>query len=240
MKVKGKTAIVTGGSRGIGRAIVEALVEEGANVAFCGLQSENLEKLSEELGQRGVRCLAVQADVRNYQEMETFFQRVHNEFGAIDILINNAGVAVYAPINKMTPAEWSQVVDTNLSGVFNCCHAVLRFLEPERNSCIINIGSRGGKNAFSGGIAYNASKFGLIGFSEALFLDLRPLGIRVSYVMPGPVSTGLGGEPCLDWQLTPEDVAKAVVDILTHDSRAVASRVELRPAMQYYDKPAAV
>jgi 3-oxoacyl-[acyl-carrier protein] reductase len=240
VKLIGKTAIVTGGSRGIGRAIVEALAEQGANVAFCGRQSDSLEKLRDELLERGVRCLSVQADVRNHREMEQFFNQVHDTFDSIDFLINNAGVAIYTPIDKMTPAEWSQVIDTNLSGVFNCCHAILPFLARERGSCIINIGSRGGKNAFAGGIAYNASKFGLIGLSEALFLDLRPLGIRVSYVMPGPVSTGLGGEPSLDWQLTPEDVAKAVIDILTHDSRAVASRVELRPAMQYYDKPAAV
>jgi NAD(P)-dependent dehydrogenase (short-subunit alcohol dehydrogenase family) len=148
-------------------------------------------------------------------------------------LINNAGIGVFLSVADLTPEQWRQVIDTNLTGVFNCCHAAIPFMKRKGGGYIINISSLAGKNPFKGGAAYNASKFGLNGFSEAIMQDLRYDNIRVSYVMPGSVNTQFGGslhEADSAWKLAPEDVAQVVIDLLRHDPRCLPSCVEMRPS----------
>jgi NADP-dependent 3-hydroxy acid dehydrogenase YdfG len=157
---------------------------------------------------------------------------VADEASGIDILINNAGVGIFAPVNELAPGDWDVVIGTNLTGVFYCSHAAIPYLKKRGGGVIINISSLAGKNAFKGGAAYNASKFGLEGLSEAMMLDLRYEDIKVAYVMPGSVATEFSGRSADeggDWRLTSEDVAEAVMGILAQNQRALASRVELRP-----------
>ena len=154
-------------------------------------------------------------------------------FGRLDVLVNNAGIGIFAPVPDMDPADFRRVIETNVIGVFNMCHAGVPAMRRSGGGSIINISSLAGTNAFAGGAAYNASKFGLNGFSEALMHDVRYDGIRVSYVMPGSVSTAFAGNAPgagADWKLAPEDVAEAVLDLLRFEPRALASRIELRPS----------
>jgi 3-oxoacyl-[acyl-carrier protein] reductase len=148
-------------------------------------------------------------------------------------VINNAGVGVFANVADMTPDQWSEVIDTNLTGVFNVCHAAIPHLRRRGGGTIINISSLAGKNAFPSAAAYCASKSGLNAFSEALMQEVRHDDIRVSYVMPGSVATGFSsGDPSkgAEWKTAPEDVADVVLDLLQQNPRSLASRVELRPS----------
>ncbi len=170
------------------------------------------------------------ADAEQVQKLAKF---AVDRFGGIDFLINNAAVALFADVSDITPEQWRAVIDTNLTGVFYCCHATIPYLKKRGGGYIINISSLAGKNPFKGGSAYNASKFGLNGFSEAIMQDLRYDNIRVSYVMPGSVNTGFGrGAESGDhsWKLSPDDVAQVVVDLLKHDPRCLPSCVEVRPS----------
>ncbi|HXF04401.1 MAG TPA: SDR family oxidoreductase [Blastocatellia bacterium] len=238
--LEGKVALVTGGSRGIGRAIAEALLDAGASVVICSRQRETLERALKDLGERfaararsatqpvaGMVC-----DVRDYAQVQRLVQFTVEMFGGVDILINNAGVGIFRHVAELTPDEWNDVIATNLTGVFYCCREVVPVMRQRGGGYIINISSLAGRNAFAGGTAYNASKFGLNGFTEALMHDLRYENIRVSVVMPGSVNTEFGGrtKESDDWRLRPEDVARVVMALLQHDPRSLPSSVELRPA----------
>jgi NAD(P)-dependent dehydrogenase (short-subunit alcohol dehydrogenase family) len=229
----GKAALVTGGSRGIGFAIANALVAEGAEVAITGLSEPHLSDARprlERAGPGGVEAL--RADVRRYADVEQAVAATVARFGGLDILVNNAGVGVFAEVGKMPLDEWAEVLDTNLTGVFHACRAALPHLRRRGGGFIINISSLAGANPFAGGAAYCASKAGLNAFSEALMQEVRYDGIRVSYVMPGSVATGFAsGEAAkgADWKIAPEEVAEVVVNLLRHNPRSLPSRVELRP-----------
>jgi NADP-dependent 3-hydroxy acid dehydrogenase YdfG len=155
-----------------------------------------------------------------------------DRFGKITILINNAGVGHFDSVSAMAPMQWREVIDTNLTGVFYCCHEVIPHMKKAGGGYIINISSLAGKNPFKGGAAYNASKFGLNGFSEAMMQDVRYDNIRVSYIMPGSVNTAFGHNPSSgsSWKLSPQDVAQVVVDLLNQDPRCLPSCVEMRPS----------
>jgi len=226
-----KIAVVTGGTRGIGRAIVERLLREGASVAFCGRKPETVKQAAEELARStGGRVLGVSADISNAADVESFFQRVDKELGGLHILINNAGLGIFRRVSELSVNEWRQMIDVNLSGVFYCCRQALHKFNNGDGGYIINISSLAGKNAFSGGAGYNASKFGLNGFSEAMMLDHRYENVRVSYVMPGSVDTEFGSESApADWKIAPEDVAEVVMNLLRMPPRTLVSRVEMRP-----------
>ena len=228
-----RAAIVTGGSRGIGLAIARALLAEGASVSITGKNRDHLARASSsiEAGDSG-RLQAIPADVRRYSEVERAFSTTVGRFGGIDILVNNAGVGHFTNVADMTQDAWSEVMDTNLTGVFNACHAGLPHLRRRGGGSIINISSLAGKNPFAGGAAYCASKAGLNAFSEALMQEVRYDGIRVSYVLPGSVATEfMGGDSAqgADWKVGPEDVAEIVLDLICHNPRSLPSRVELRP-----------
>jgi NAD(P)-dependent dehydrogenase (short-subunit alcohol dehydrogenase family) len=229
--LNGKVAVVTGGSRGIGFAIAGALAGHGASVVISGTDTARLEAATKELASRGT-VSAVQADVRQYTDVETLITTAVKEFGGLDILVNNAGVGVFKPVAETTVEDWHRVLDTNLSGVFYCCHAAIPHLKRRGGGWIINISSLASKNAFVNGSAYCASKSALNAFSETLMQEVRYDGIRVAYVLPGSVNTGFGGlsNTKSEWALMPEDVAQTVVDLLTFPRRSLPSRVEIRPA----------
>ncbi len=230
----GKAAIVTGGSKGIGRAIASALAEGGADAVLCARNGAEAEKAARELtALGGGRVIGVSADVRRLEDVRRLMETVVRELGGLDILIANAGVGGgFDAVDALAPESWHEVIDTNLTGVYYCCHLAVPELRKRGGGWIITIGSLAGRYAFAGGTAYNASKFGLLGFTEALMLDVREHGIRVSCVMPGTVDTYFNEkEPSGEgWKLTPGDVARVVRQLIEHDDRALPSRVELRPS----------
>ena len=234
VSLRGKVGLVTGGSRGIGLAIARALVAEGANVAITGRNESSLSDARRRIEAAGPGAVeTLRADVRSSADVERAIGAVVARYGGLDILINNAGVGIFAPVAEMTREQWSEVVDTNLTGVFNACHAAIPHMRKRGGGFIINISSLAGKNAFANAAAYCASKSGLNAFSEALMQELRYDDIRVSYVMPGSVATRFsGGEEAhgADWKIAPEEVADIVIDLLTHHPRSLPSRVELRPS----------
>jgi NAD(P)-dependent dehydrogenase (short-subunit alcohol dehydrogenase family) len=230
-------AIVTGGSKGIGLAIARAFLDRGMQVAITGRNETDLARARDQLS-GGAGLLAVTADVRDPADAQRTVAETVSRFGGLDVLVNNAGVGRFATVADMSLDAWREVIDTNLTGVFYCTHAALPEMRRRGGGYIVNISSLAGKNAFTGGAAYCASKAGLNAFSEALMQEVRYDNIRVSYVMPGSVATGFShpGSPGVsaegkdDWKLTSEDVARVVVDLISHEARSLASRVELRPS----------
>jgi 3-oxoacyl-[acyl-carrier protein] reductase len=227
-----KIAVVTGGTRGIGRAIVERLLREGAAVALCSRSREKVQSAVSELERTAAgRVLGAVADVSKRDDVQRFFASAEARFGGVDILINNAGMGIFKNVADLTPEEWHSVIDLNLSGVFYCSHEVLPRMRRRGGGYIINLSSLAGKNPFAGGAAYNASKFGLNGFSEAMMLDHRYENIRVSYIMPGSVDTEFSPRsgPAA-WKIQPEDIAEIVSMLLRMPPRTLVSRVEVRPS----------
>jgi 3-oxoacyl-[acyl-carrier protein] reductase len=232
--LKGHSAIVTGGTRGIGRAIAEDLLKQGAAVAICGRSQDTVDRAVEEMKPLG-RIFGAAADIRQHDQVERFFQKVDKEFGTLDILINNAGEGVFRRVGEMTVEEWHRNIDLNLNGAFYCAHAALARFSQSGGGFIVNISSLAGKNAFSGGAGYNASKFGLNGFTEALMLDHRYENVRVCSVMPGSVDTEFSSERSkreadTTWKVAAEDVAEVVSLVLRMPARTMVSRVEMRPS----------
>jgi NAD(P)-dependent dehydrogenase (short-subunit alcohol dehydrogenase family) len=232
--LRGQTAIVTGGSRGIGLAIARALAAEGVNVAITGRTDSHLSEARPRIESAGpARVETLRADMRRYEDVEQAVAATVARFGGLDILVNNAGVGIFVNVADMTPQQWSEVIDTNLTGVFYGCRAAIPHMRTRGGGYIINISSLAGKNAFVGAAAYCASKSGLNAFSEALMQEVRYDNIRVSYVMPGSVATGFsGGDEAkgADWKVSADDVATVVIGLLKQDPRSLASRVELRPS----------
>jgi NAD(P)-dependent dehydrogenase (short-subunit alcohol dehydrogenase family) len=225
----GKIAVVTGGNRGIGRGISEALSREGATVALTSRHVDHAVQAAREIGGK---ALGFGCDVRSYEQVQALFREVDGKAGGCDILVNNAGIGIFGPVTDMKPEDWRAVIGTNLDGVFHCCREAIPLMRKRGGGYIFNISSLAGKNPFVNGAAYNASKFGLNGFSEALMMEVRYDGIRVSYLMPGSVATefGSGSARKQGWALTPEDVAEVVLDLLRSPSHALYSRVEMRPS----------
>jgi len=231
-----QVTLITGGTRGIGHALAERLLARGHRVAVTGTTSSGVARathaLSAACGDPG-RVLALECDVRDRAAVDLALQTVAAHFGGLDVLVNNAGVGVGQPISEMAHDEWSRIIDTNLTGVFNCCHAAIPHMVKRGGGWIVNISSLASKNPFIGGAAYCASKAGLNAFSEALMLELRPSNIRVSYVLPGSVATGFSGREVSEgdaWKLSPNDVAQVIEDLLDHPARSLPSRVEIRPS----------
>lgn len=230
--LSGKVAIVTGGTRGIGRAIAQRLLHEGALVAVCSRLHEHVQELVTDCKPAAAdRLLAEAADVSKLEDVRRFFEHVDTRFGGLDILINNAGIGVFRSVADLTPEEWRRTIDLNLTGVYYCSHEALPRMRRRGAGYIVNISSLAGKNAFGGGAAYNASKFGLNGFSEAMMLDHRYDNVRVSYIMPGSVDTDFGASSgSASWKIQPEDVAEVTMTLLRMPARTLVSRVEIRPS----------
>jgi len=234
MDLKNKVAIITGGSKGIGRGIADAMVREGINVVISARQRNEIDETVQELNAlRTGSAEGIVADVCSYAQVQALFERTISFFGGLDILVNNAGIGIFGPVEEMAVEDFRAVLETNVFGVFHCCRIAIPLMRARGGGYIINISSLAGVNAHPKMAAYNASKFGLNGFSEALMQEVRHDGIKVSYIMPGSVNTEFGGDSPDEskvWQLTPADIAKVVIDLLQHDERSLPSRVEIRPS----------
>lgn len=231
---EGKVAVVTGSTKGIGLAIARALVEDGARVVVSSRTPEAVEGAVLELAEAGPgEVHGVVCDVRDPDACLALVEEGARRWGGLDILVNNAGLGRFARIHEMDPEDWEIQIRTNLDGVFHCSRAAVPHIIARGGGWILNLGSLAGRNAFSGGVAYNASKWGLLGMTEAMMLDLRHEGIRVSCIMPGSVNTDFfegGTDPEDDWKLHPDDIARTVMDLLAYPARALPSKVEIRPS----------
>ena len=234
MNLNGKVAIVTGSTKGIGRAIAEALVREGMNVCVSARNGDEVERAVHELGGAGEGGVTgAVCDVRDYDEVKALVEHTVEEFGGLDVLVNNAGIGIFGRVEETAPEDFRAVLETNLFGVFYCCREAIPQMKKRGGGYIINISSLAGTNAHPEMTAYNASKFGLNGFSEAMMQEVRHDRIKVSYVMPGSVNTYFGDEEpdeSKSWQLQPADIARVVLDLLRADERSLPSRVEIRPS----------
>jgi 3-oxoacyl-[acyl-carrier protein] reductase len=229
--LEAQSALVTGGTRGIGRAVAEALLRAGASVAICGRSGDTVNRAVSEMGAIGGKVAGRPADVSNPDDVAALFRHVDEQFGGLDILVNNAGLGVFASVADMTVEDWRRTIGTNLDGVFYCCHEAIPRFRKRGGGFVINIGSLAGRNPFAGGAAYNASKFGLNGFTEAMMLDHRYDNVRVAVIMPGSVDTRFTAQPSgADWKSAPEDIAEAVLDLLRMPERSLVSRIEIRPS----------
>jgi NAD(P)-dependent dehydrogenase (short-subunit alcohol dehydrogenase family) len=232
--LEGKVAIVTGSSKGIGLAIAEGLANAGASVVLAARTPAGVAVAADRLSALAPdRILGVPCDVRDPMACASLVDRAVSHFGRLDVLVNNAGVGVIKPIGELSVEEWKLQIETNLGGVFYCSKAALPHLAATGDGWIINIGSLASRNPIAGGSAYNATKFGLLGMTEATMLDVRHSGVRVSIVMPGSVNTWFGGREPLDhrdWRIEPEDCALAVLQLLEFPREAHVSRIEMRPS----------
>jgi 3-oxoacyl-[acyl-carrier protein] reductase len=233
MNLDGKVCVVTGGTKGIGYAIAEALLKNGAKVLICGRSRSDVQAAAEKLSAFG-QVEAASCDVRDEDHVRMLFEHCAASFGGVDIAINNAGIGIMGKtVEEMSGDEFRQTLETNLFGVFYACHHAIPHLKRRGGGYIINISSLAGQNAHPRMAAYNASKFGLNGFSEALMQEVRQDNIKVSYICPGSVNTEFGGDSVSDqksWQIQPEDIAQVVLDLLRMNERALPSKVEIRPS----------
>jgi NAD(P)-dependent dehydrogenase (short-subunit alcohol dehydrogenase family) len=231
-RIKYKTAVITGGTKGIGYAIAEALAARGAKVFICGRNKRELNSAAEKLSKQGTAAGEI-CDVRNEDQVRMMLEECARIFGWIDILVNNAGIGILGKtVEEMSGDEFRQTLETNLFGVFYACHHAIPMMK-KRGGYIINISSLAGQNPHPKMAAYNASKFGLNGFSEALMQEVRQDNIKLSYICPGSVNTYFGGDMPSDansWQLQTEDIAQTVVNLLEMEPRALPSKIEIRPS----------
>ncbi len=227
--LKGKTAIITGGTKGIGYAVAETLLANGMNVTITSRSLEAAQKAAIALGDN---CLGVASDVRDLVSQEKVVADTLAKFGSVDVMVANAGVGHFQDICDLTPEQWNEVIDVNLTGVFNSTKASIEALKKSKGY-LITIASLAGVNFFAKGSAYNASKFGLVGFTQAVMMDVRKDDVKVSTIMPGSVSTYFNNHTPSDadsWKIQPEDIAKLVLDLLTMHPRTLPSKIEVRPS----------
>lgn len=229
-----KIALITGGTKGIGYGIAEALMKEGINVAITGRNKFSAEDAAKKLNSDGndrATAIGLQADVRDFESQKRAVEETIEHFGKVDIVIANAGLGHFASVDQITVEQWKETIDTNLSGPFYTLKASVEQLK-KHQGYFISISSLAGTNFFKGGSAYNASKFGLTGFTQAAMLDLRDYGVKISTIMPGSVSTHFNGnEPDEKdaWKIQKEDIGMLVVDLLKMNPRTLPSKIEVRP-----------
>lgn len=230
--ISNNVAYITGGSKGIGYGIAKILLDNGMRVAISSRDKEAAEQAAGRLGYGTDKLLALQSDVRSAADEEKAVEMVTRYFGRLDVLVANAGVGHFAPIDTLTAADWQSTLDTNLTGVFNSVKASIPSLKTSQGY-IITIASLAGTNFFEQGAAYNASKFGLVGFTQAVMLDLRKYGIKVSTIMPGSVATYFNDHIPTDadaWKIQPEDIGELVLQLLQMNPRTLPSKIEVRPS----------
>jgi NAD(P)-dependent dehydrogenase (short-subunit alcohol dehydrogenase family) len=226
-------ALITGGSKGIGFSVAETLLQEGWNVAITGRNQSSLDEAEKLLiSKNNSNILVLRGDVRNLEDQQQAVGKILNKWGRIDALIANAGIGYFESIESLSEESWSEMINTNLTGVFYSIKACLEALK-KSEGYIITIGSLAGTNFFAGGSGYNATKFGLVGLTQAAMLDLRPLNIKVSTIMPGSVATNFNGRTPSDadsWKIQPEDMGELVLDLLKMNPRTLPSKIEVRPS----------
>jgi len=229
-----RTALITGGTKGIGLGVAEMLIKEGYKVAITGRNAETVEAVAAQLNQQQEgAALGIVADVRNFDSQQAAVNQVLEKWGRLDVLVANAGVGHFAPIETLTLEQWQETIDINLTGVFYSTKASLAALTASKGY-LITIASLAGTNFFANGSAYNASKFGLVGFTQAVMMDVRSAGIKATTIMPGSVATHFNNhEPSEKdaWKIQPEDIGQIVVDLLKMNPRTLPSKIEVRPTM---------
>jgi 3-oxoacyl-[acyl-carrier protein] reductase len=234
LDLEGKVAIVTGSTKGIGLAIAEALLDRGTHVVISSRHENEIRDTVDRLQPQGAAKVRGQVcDVQRGEQVHELIRFAVSELGGLDILVNNAGIGKFQSVEEMSPELWRQTLATNLDSLFYGCHFAIPAMKRRGGGFIINIGSLAGKNAFPGGAAYNASKFGVIGFSEALMQEIRHDDIQVAYVMPGSVDTWFGGHAPSggdSWKMSAQDVAQVVIETLTRSPKCLTSRIEMRPS----------
>jgi NADP-dependent 3-hydroxy acid dehydrogenase YdfG len=229
MSLENKVAYITGGTKGIGFGIAKALVDAGIKVAISGRNLADVEKAAEELGNENV--LAIASNVANYTDEEAAVAAIVSKFGKLDIVIANAGVGKFGPIDQLSLEDWNAMIDTNLTGVFHTLKATVEQLKANKGY-YISIASLAGTNFFAGGAGYNASKFGVVGFTQAAMLDLREYDVKTTTIMPGSVTSHFNGHQPNDadgWKIQPEDLGQMVVDLLNLNPNVLPSKIEVRP-----------
>jgi 3-oxoacyl-[acyl-carrier protein] reductase len=232
-RLEGKRALVTGGSKGIGLAVAEAMVGAGMNVAITARNRDEVERAATRLDDIGPgNAIGLACDVRDFDQQLSAAGQVVQAFGGLDVVVANAGIGRFAPVDELSVEDWHAVIDTNLTGVFYTVKSTVEHLKSS-GGYLITIGSLAGTNFFAGGGAYNASKFGLAGFSQAVMLDLRRHGVKVSTIMPGSVATHFSGSAPAGsegWKIQPEDIGEMVLYLLNVPERTLPSKVEVRPS----------
>ena len=231
MNLKGKVALITGGTKGIGYGIAKAMLQAGMKVAITSRTQKAANKAAKELGDKD-NVIGIQADVRDYESQQKAVKKVVRKWKSLDVMIANAGVGHFADIEDMTVEQWQEVIDINLTGVFLSTKAALADLKKSKGY-LITIASLAGTNFFPKGAAYNASKFGLVGFSQAVMMDVRQDDVKVSTIMPGSVATHFNDHTPSEkdaWKIQPEDIAELVIDLLKMNPRTLPSKVEVRPS----------
>lgn len=230
--LKNKVAYITGASKGIGFAIAKTLLNEGMRVAITSRNINAIQQAAHSLTNDSSKLLALPSDVGSMDSEKKIVEKILEQFGQLDVLIANAGVGHFAPIDQLTEEQWKQTIDTNLTGVFNSVKASVESLKKTKGY-IITVASLAGANFFENGSAYNASKFGLVGFTQAIMLDLRKYGIKVTTIMPGSVATHFNNHTPNEadaWKIQPEDIGQIVADLLHMPSRTLPSKIEVRPS----------
>ncbi len=234
--LKFKVALITGGTKGIGYAVAESLLKQGIYVAITGRTEESAKDAAKQLNAYGndlAHAIGLASDVRSFESQQEVVKAVIKEFGKLDIVIANAGIGHFASIEDLSVEKWQETIDTNLTGAFFSLKASVEELIKNKGY-YISISSLAGTNFFAGGAAYNASKFGLTGFSQAVMLDLRKHGVKVSTIMPGSVSTYFNGNQPKEsdsWKIQGEDIGELVIDLLKMNPRTLPSKIEVRPTM---------
>lgn len=232
--LQNKVALITGGSKGIGYGVAQSMLAEGMRVAITARSQKSADAAAEKLKKSGKgEVLALEADVRDGKSQQKAVDQIVAKWGGVDVLIANAGLGYFGSIETLTTDDWNEIIDTNLTGVF---HSVKACLQPLKKSkgYIITMSSLAGTNFFAGGSAYNASKFGLVGFTQAVMMDLRHSGIKVSTILPGSVATNFGNTPLTEadsWKIQPEDIGQMVIDLLKMNPRTLPSKIEVRPSI---------
>ncbi|MEH7889143.1 short-chain dehydrogenase [Elizabethkingia meningoseptica] len=228
-----KVAYITGGTKGIGLGIASVLLNAGMKVAISGRNLEDAQAAAKQLSEDSSRVLAIQSNVRNYEDEANALQEIKNAFGQIDLVVANAGLGHFAPVDELSVEAWQDMIDTNLTGVFHTLKASIDGLK-KSEGYFISIASLAGTNFFANGAGYNASKFGVVGFTQAAMLDLRKYNVKVSTIMPGSVKSHFNNhEPSNDdaWKIQPEDIGQLIVDMMKMNPRTLPSKVEIRPTL---------
>jgi NADP-dependent 3-hydroxy acid dehydrogenase YdfG len=228
--LENKVAYITGGTKGIGFGIAKILLENGASVAFSGRKKEDVEKAEQELKQYSEHVLGIVSDVKSLQSEEEAVKQINKKFGKLDFVIANAGMGVFKPVDQLTAEEWNDMIETNLTGVFYTLKASVEELK-KTEGYYITIASLAGANFFENGSGYNASKFGVVGFTQAAMIDLRKYNIKSTVIMPGSVATHFNGNSPSEkdaWKIQPEDMGNLVLDILKMNPRVLPSKIEFR------------
>ena len=230
--MKDKVAYITGGTKGIGFGIAQVLLKHGIKVAVSGRKQEDAEEAARILSEDDSKVFGIASDVKNFEDEKTAVSEILKKFGRLDYVIANAGLGMFKPVDELSLEEWNDMIDTNLRGVFHTLKASVDELK-KSEGYFISISSLAGANFFENGSGYNASKFGVVGFTQAAMIDLRKYNIKVSTIMPGSVSTYFNGNDPSDkdaWKIQPEDLGELVVDIFKMNPRALPSKIEIRPS----------